>query len=79
MDQMLEGVNARRRRRGEAELTEAGVHARVRSDEREIQSRRDPAELDEELEQVLEARNARRRRRGLPEMTLDELRASLDA
>lgn len=32
LDQMLEATNARRRRRGEPELTEGGLHARVRED-----------------------------------------------
>ncbi len=75
--QMLEAANARRRRRGEAELTEEGITARVQSDKRELEKMRVDHTLDLELEQVLEARNERRRKRGLPEMTLDELRESL--
>ena len=75
--QMLEATNERRRRRGEEELTEEGITARVHSDKREIERMRVDHTLDLELEQVLEARNERRRQRGLPEMTLDELRESL--
>lgn len=79
IDQMLEAANARRRRRGAAELTEQDLTKAVRDEERALAERRDAHLLDTELQQVLEARNERRRRRGLPEMTLDELRASLDA
>ena len=79
IDQMLAAANARRARRGLEPLTEQGLTARVRADERAIAERRDAHLLEAELEQVLEARNERRRKRGLPEMTLDELRASLDA
>ena len=75
--QMLEATNERRRRRGEAELTEESITARVQSDRRELAKMREQHTLGLELEQVLEARNERRRKRGLPEMTLDELRESL--
>ena len=80
IDQMLEAANARRRRRGDAELTENALYARVH-EERELQARmrEDHAMQDAELEGLLAARNERRRSKGLPEMSLDELRASLDA
>jgi uncharacterized protein YkwD len=77
VEQMLEATNERRRRRGEPELTEEGITARVQSDRRELAKMREQHTLGLELEQVLEARNERRRKRGLPEMTLDELRESL--
>ena len=76
--QMLEAANARRRKRGDAELTEEGMNARVHEELRLQAEMRDRKVLDQEMEQLLEARNARRRKRGLPEMTLDEFRASLD-
>ena len=76
--QMLEAANARRRRRGEAELTEDGLNAQVHEELRMQAEMRDKHLLDTEMKQLLEARNARRRKRGLPEMTLDELKASLD-
>ena len=75
--QMLEATNERRRRRGEPDLTEEGITARVHSDKRELAKMREQHTLGLELEQVLEARNERRRKRGLPEMTLEELRESL--
>ena len=45
MDQMREAVNRRRRARGEAELTEAELHARVAEDQAEtlrLRVREDP-------------------------------------
>ena len=76
--QMLEAANSRRRKRGEAELTEEGMNQRVHEELRLQAEHRDKHLLDVELQQLLDARNARRRKKGLPEMTLDELRASLD-
>lgn len=74
LSQMLEAHNARRRRRGEAELTAADVESRVAADLGE-QLRRRQAYLDErELDQLLEATNARRRRRGLPERSREDVR-----
>jgi len=78
VSQMLAGINARRRARGSEELTEAGLEAEVRAEQRAQAERRDAHLLDGELQDVLDARNARRRRRGEPEMTLEELRASLE-
>jgi hypothetical protein len=78
LDQMLEAANARRRRRGDAELTEDAMFARVRED-RALQDRMRGDHLqDLELQQLLDARNAKRAAKGLPAMSLDELRASLD-
>lgn len=76
--QMLEAANARRRKRGAAELTEEGMNARVHEELRLQAEMRDKTLLDQEMQQLLDARNARRRKKGLPDMTLDELRASLD-
>ena len=76
--QMLEAANARRRKRGDAELTEEGMNARVHEELRLQAEMRDRKVVDEEMLQLLDARNARRRKRGLPEMSLEEFRASLD-
>ena len=76
--QMLAATNAKRRRRGEADLTEEGMNARVHEELRLQAEMRDRTVLDSEMVQLLDARNERRRKRGLPEMTLDEFRASLD-
>ena len=66
---MLAAHNARRRKRGEAEVTVADLeHARHGGRPRaETQSEAYLAER--ELDQLLEATNARRRARGLPERT----------
>ncbi|MFZ0042212.1 MAG: hypothetical protein WAK93_12960, partial [Solirubrobacteraceae bacterium] len=74
LDQMLEAHNARRRRRGEAEVTVADLEHRVASDFAEQQRRRESYMADRELDQLLEATNARRRARGLPERTLEEVK-----
>jgi hypothetical protein len=63
LEQMLAATNAKRRRRGEAELTEEGVHARLREDEAERERLHDRATAAEEERQMREARDALRRRR----------------
>ena len=78
ISQMLEAANARRRRRGESELTEEGMNARVHEELRLQAEMRDRNVLDTEMQHLLDARNERRRKRGLPEMSLEEFRASLD-
>jgi hypothetical protein len=73
--QMLEAHNARRRRRGERELTVEDLEMQVVADVNAQQRRRQELLADRELDQLLEATNARRRARGLPERTRDEARA----
>jgi hypothetical protein len=69
LDQMLRAHNARRRARGEPEMTVTDVENRVAMDMAEQQRRREAYLADRELDQLLEATNARRRARGLPERT----------
>jgi hypothetical protein len=71
--QMLEAHNARRRRRGEREVTVGDLELQVVRDVNEQQRRRDALLADRELDQLLEATNARRRARGLPERTREEV------
>jgi hypothetical protein len=71
--QMLEAHNARRRRRGEREVTVGDLELQVVQDVNEQQRRRDALLADRELDQLLEATNARRRARGLPERTREEV------
>jgi hypothetical protein len=86
LDQMLEAANERRRRRGEAELTEAAVEARVMEDQRRRRAMRDAYLADQETEgqvaadvaQMLARVNDGRRRRGEPELTADEYRAEIE-
>ena len=74
LDQMLAAHNARRRARGEPEVTAAEMELRVAQDVNEQQRRREAYLADRELDQLLEATNARRRARGLPERTHEEVR-----
>ena len=88
LDQMLQAANERRRARGEPELTEEALEARVMEDRREQHKLRAAylADTDDESEesvaadiaQMLERVNEGRRRRGEPEWSLDEYRARLD-
>ena len=71
--QMLDAHNARRRARGEAELTVADFERRVIEDLDEQRRRRQDYLADRELDELLAATNARRRARGLPDRTLVEL------
>jgi hypothetical protein len=71
--QMLDAHNARRRRRGEREVTVEDLELQVVRDVNEQQRRRDALLADRELDQLLEATNARRRARGLPERTREDV------
>ena len=74
LDQMMAAHNARRRARGESEMTVGDFELRVAQDMREQQLRREAYLEDRELDQLLEATNARRRARGLPERTREQVR-----
>lgn len=77
LDQMLEAANARRRRRGEPELTEEGVRASVGADLADTIKRREDHLAELEVVQMLDAKNARRRAKGLPEISVEEYRARI--
>ena len=64
LDQMLAAHNARRRARGQAEVTALDLELRVAQDMRAQAARREAYMADHELDQLLEATNARRRARG---------------
>ena len=74
LDQMLATHNARRRARGEAEVTAADVEMRVTIDVREQERARERYLADRDLDQLLGLTNARRRARGLPERTREQVR-----
>ncbi len=74
LEQMLAAHNARRRARGEAEVTAADVELRVANDMREQQRQRERYLADRELDQLLEVTNKKRRARGLPERTREQAR-----
>ncbi len=75
LEQMLAAHNARRRARGEQEVTVADLETRVIQDRAEQQRRRQEYLADRELDELLEATNARRKARGLPERTRAEVQA----
>jgi hypothetical protein len=79
LDQMLTAHNARRRARGEVEITSGDLEQQVIRDATEQGRRREEYLADRELDQLLEATNARRRKRGLPERTRAQARKELGA
>jgi hypothetical protein len=72
LTQMLEAHNARRRRRGEAEVTVEDLEMRVMEEASEQNRLREKYLATLELDELLEATNRRRRLRGLPERTREE-------
>jgi hypothetical protein len=74
LEQMLSAHNARRRARGEADVSVSDLELQVAENMRDIQRRREAYLADKELDQLLEATNARRRARGEPERTREEVR-----
>jgi hypothetical protein len=73
LEQMLAAANARRRARGEREVTVEDMERRVLEDQQELRRRREELMADRELDELLEATNARRRARGEPERTREEV------
>lgn len=73
--QMLAAHNARRRARGEKELTEADMEMRVMEDLADQRRRRQDLASERELDDLLELTNARRRAKGLPERTREQVQA----
>ena len=88
LEQMLQAANERRRARGDAELTEEMLQARVLEDRREQSELRaayraanddeSEANVAADIAQMLARVNEGRRRRGEPEWSLAEYRARLD-
>jgi hypothetical protein len=74
LEQMLAAHNARRRARGENEVSVSDLELRVMEDLADQQRRRHEYLADRELDELLEATNARRRARGLPERTRAQAR-----
>jgi hypothetical protein len=89
LEQMLQAANERRRARGEPELTEEVLQARVLEDRREQNELRasylaanddeSEAAVAADIAQMLARVNDGRRRRGEPELTLAEYRARIEA
>ncbi len=74
LQQMLAAHNARRRARGEAEVSESDLELRIARDMQDVARRREEHMAERELDQLLEVTNARRRARGLPERTREQVR-----
>jgi hypothetical protein len=77
LDQMLEATNARRRERGESELTEHALHERVQADRTEGETRREAYLADREIDELVAHRNERRAKKGLPAMSRAEVEAEV--
>ncbi len=73
LEQMTEAVNARRRARGEAELTEAGLRSEVAEELRRQADMRQDALVEEDIAQMLAVKNERRAAKGLPPRTREDV------
>ena len=81
VEQMIAARNARRRARGEREVTLEEMELQVASEmseqrrrrERYLAERREQQLNDSDLDELLEVTNARRRARGLPERTREDV------
>ncbi len=78
MEQMLAAHNARRRARGQSELTVGDLELQVSRDMRKQDQLRQSYLADQEIDQLLEATNARRRARGEPERTREDVRREFE-
>ena len=82
VQQMIEARNARRRARGEPEVSLQEVELQVfaeigeqqRLNEAHVAEQRERGLADRDLDELLKATNARRRARGLPERTREQAR-----
>lgn len=87
LEQMMAARNARRRARGEREVSAeeygmqvmADISTQRRRDEAQAAAGRERAMADRELDELLEATNARRRARGLPERSREDVRREFGA
>jgi hypothetical protein len=74
LNQMLSAHNARRRARGEAEVTADDLELRLARELHEQRRRREEHLAERELDELLEVTNARRRERGLAPRTREQAR-----
>lgn len=79
LNQMLAAHNARRRARGEAEVSAEDMELRVTQEVHEQRRRREQQMAERELDELLEVTNARRRARGLPPRTREQAREEFGA
>ncbi|HEY1508901.1 MAG TPA: hypothetical protein VGF93_07875 [Solirubrobacteraceae bacterium] len=74
LEQMIAARNARRRARGEPEVSAAEYELGVANDIHDQRRRQEQYMADRELDELLEVTNAHRRKRGLPERTRAQAR-----
>jgi hypothetical protein len=79
LDQMIAARNARRRARGEPEVTAAQYEVQVVSDLHAQRRRHEEDVADREFDELLAATNAHRRKRGMPERTRAQAREEFGA
>jgi hypothetical protein len=79
LNQMLAAHNARRRARGEAEVTADDMELRISQEMHEQRRRNEEQMAERELDELLEVTNARRRARGLPPRTREQAREEFGA
>jgi hypothetical protein len=79
LDQMIAARNARRRARGEPEVSAAEYELRVANDLHDQRRLREKQLADRELDELLEVTNAHRRKRGLPDRTRAQAREEFRA
>ena len=78
LEQLMAVANRRRRRLGQAELTEDTLDQLVQESSAERTRRSEEYLADLEIEQMIDAKNAKRRAKGLPEITADEYRNQIE-
>ena len=74
LEQMLAAHNARRRARGQPEVSAADYEHGVMRELHEARRRHEQDLADRELDELLAVTNTRRRQRGLPERTREQAR-----
>ncbi|MBV9796702.1 MAG: hypothetical protein JO039_01540 [Solirubrobacterales bacterium] len=74
LEQMLAAHNARRRARGEPEVSASDYEHGVMRELHEARRRHEQDLADRELDELLAVTNTRRRQRGLPERTREQAR-----
>jgi hypothetical protein len=77
LEQLMEVANRRRRRLGQAELTEDTLDQLVQEDAQERTTRSEEYLADLEIEQMLDVKNKRRAAKGLPPISVEEYKARI--
>lgn len=77
LDQMVAARNARRRARGEPEVSPEEVELQVAREIGAQAQRRERYRVQQDIDDLLAVTNARRRARGLPERTREDVEAEL--